>query len=298
MNRFLSGLALVSSIVCGAPAFAAGDPAAPAQATPGATTPAAKPAEPLPEAKAIMEKFLAAIGGVERLKQVKSRQVALNMEMPSAGLKGRMQIYQMPPAMAYAETELAQIGKVMQGSDGETVWESSLISGTRILKGAEKAAFLRGMRFNADYDYQDLFKSMTTTGVEAIDKRPAYVVELVTSDDTKETRLFDKESGLLVGMRSTNKSQMGEIASETIFSDYREVGGIKMPFRMAVKAMQIEMITTVEKAELDTPIPAERFALPDEVQALLAKQQAEPPAPATPAPTPTPTTPPAPADKK
>ncbi|MGH7243675.1 MAG: hypothetical protein ACREJD_09690 [Phycisphaerales bacterium] len=274
----------------------AGDPApstppptpAPSEAPAPAIT--AKPAANLPEAKALMEKYLAAIGGIDRLKQVKSRQVALNMEMPAVGLKGQMKIYQMPPAMAYAETEIAQIGKILQGSDGETVWESNVMMGTRILTGAERAGFLRGMRFNADYDYQDLFKSMTTTGVAEVAKSPVYVVELIGVDGSKETRLFDQESGLLVGMRSTTMSQMGELTSETTFSDYREVSGIKMPFKMVVKAMQNEMITTVEKAELDVPIPAERFNLPDDVKALLAKQNAHP---APDAPATTPTTPPA-----
>ncbi|MBN8597078.1 MAG: hypothetical protein J0L78_05320 [Planctomycetes bacterium] len=278
MNTLRSAALALAASLLAAPLLGAAEPA------PAAPT---APAEKLPEAKALMDKFLTAIGGVERLKAIKSRQVSLTMNLVGMDLKGRMQIYQMPPALAYAETELAQIGKVMQGSDGETVWESSLLSGTRILKGAERAAFLRGMRFNADYDYQDLFKSMTTTGVEDVLGRPAYAVELVTQDDTKETRLFDKESGLLVGLRSTTKSQMGEVPSNTAFSDYREVSGIKMPFKMSVKAMQVEMVTSVEKAELDVPIPAERFALPEEVKALLAKQEADAQTP-KPAPTPAP----------
>lgn len=278
-TTFFASLAVTAAFLS-APAIGAADPATP----PGQPAPSA---EKLPEAKALMDKFLAAIGGVDRLKAVKSRHVSLTMELVGMDLKGRMQIYQMPPAMAYTETDLAQVGKVMQGSDGETVWESSLLTGTRILKGAERAAFLRGMRFNADYDYEDLFKSMKTTGVEEIAGRPAYAVDLVTKDDTKETRFFDKESGLLVGLRSTTKSQMGEVPSNSTFSDYREVGGVKMPFKMSVKAMQVEMVTTIDKAELDIPIPAERFALPDEVKTLLAKQESEEKVP-TPAPAPAP----------
>jgi hypothetical protein len=61
-----------------------------------------------------------------------------------------------------------------------------------------------------------------------------------------------------------------------------------MPFKMVVKAMQNEMVTTIEKAELDVPIAPERFNLPDDVKALLAKKNAEPAAPATPAPNSTP----------
>ncbi|MBX3389970.1 MAG: DUF620 domain-containing protein [Phycisphaeraceae bacterium] len=272
MRQKLVVLSLLAPVLNLAPCFASLEPPAPAD-TPA---PAAPQAESLPDAKAIMEKYLDALGGVDRLKKIKSRQITMNLEMPAQGLKGVVHLYQMPPAMAYSETEIAQIGKILQGSDGDTVWESNVMMGTRILKGAERAAFLRGMRFNADYDYEDLFKSMKTVGVENIAGRPAYAVEVVNQDDTKETRLFDKESGLLVGLRTTTTSQMGEIKSETVFSDYRDVQGTKVPFKFVVKAMQTEMVTTIEKIELDAPIPAARFDLPDDVKALLANQETKP----------------------
>lgn len=270
MPRKLLALSLLAPVLSFSPCFASIEPQTPAESSAPAT-----PAEKLPDAKAIMEKYLDAIGGADRLKKIKSRQVTMNLEMPAQGLKGVVRLYQMPPAMAYSETEIAQIGKILQGSDGETVWESNVMMGTRILQGAERAAFLRGMRFNADYDYEDLFKSMRTVGVETVAGRPAYAVEVVNKDDTKETRLFDKESGLLVGMRATTTSQMGDIKSETTFSDYRDVQGMKVPFKFVVKAMQTEMVTTIEKIELDAPIPASRFDLPDDVKALLAKQNSE-----------------------
>lgn len=288
MNRVMYGFALTAALVCSGIASAKFEPPESSPAT--APAPAPAPAD-LPDAKSLMEKYLTAIGGRERLKQIKSRKVTLNMEIPAMGMKGHVQIYQMPPAMAYSETEIAQIGKILQGSDGETVWESSVLMGTRILTGAEREAFLRGMRFNADYDYEDTFKSFKTIGIEDVDSKPAYVVELENKDGTKETRLFDKETGLMVAMRSVTMSQMGEIKSETVFTDYREVDGVKMPFKFTVNAMQNVMVTTIEKAELDVPIPADRFALPDDVKALLAKQKAEPGTPpttppATPAPAP------------
>ncbi|MBX3379181.1 MAG: hypothetical protein KF805_03740 [Phycisphaeraceae bacterium] len=279
MNRFFLGFAVSASILSGATASTMLEPPAPAPTS--APSPAPEVAQNLPDAKSIMDTYLAAIGGTDRLKQIKSRKVTLNMEVPAMGMKGHVQIYQMPPAMAYSETEIAQIGKIQQGSDGETVWESNVMMGTRILTGSEREAFLRGMRFNADYDYEDTFKSLKTTGVENVSGKPAYVVELENKDGTKETRLFDKETGLMVGMRTVTMSQMGEIKSETVFSDYRDVSGVKIPFKFVVKAMQNEMVTTIEKAELDVPIPAERFDLPDDVKALLAKQKTESTSPTT-----------------
>ncbi|MFO0860197.1 MAG: hypothetical protein U0570_06535 [Phycisphaerales bacterium] len=274
----LAGLLLSTSAL-------AGDAAPAPTPAPAASAPAAD----LPSAKSLMEKYITAIGGREKLQGVKSRQMTLNMDMPANGMKGTVQVYQAPPAMAYSETEIANIGKFLQGSDGETVWESNIMMGTRILSGKERDNFLRGLRFNADYDYEDTYREMTTTGADKVNDRAVYVVELVTKEGQKETRLFDQETGLLLVSRATMPSQMGDIASETFFSDYREVDGIKMPFKQTVKVMQNEMVTTVEKAALNVEIPASRFELPKEVKDLLEKQKADAtkapaPAPATPAP--------------
>lgn len=74
---------------------------------------------------------------------------------------------------------------------------------------------------------------------------------------------------------------MGEIPTETLFDDYREVNGIKMSFKQTAKMMGNEMKTTVEKAEFNAEIPAAKFELPADIKAL--KEKADKPASDAPA---------------
>lgn len=244
---------------------------------------AAPAAASLPDAKAIMEKYVEAIGGREKLQSVKSRIMSSTIEFPEQGMKGTSKVYQAPPAMVFSETEIAGIGKFTQGSDGAVAWESNAMMGTRVLSGKEKANFLRSMRFNAEYDFANTYKSMKTIDTGKVGDREAFIVELVSNDDVTEKRLFDKETGLLLSLQSKIPSQMGEIESETFFSDYRAIDGVKIPFKTIVKVMTSEISTTVDKAEFNAEIPADRFALPEDVKKLIEKQNAAPGPTATPA---------------
>lgn len=254
-----------------------------ARADEPAKAPAAAPAaeENLPAAKDIYEKYLSAIGGKDKIKAITSRQMVMTVEIPAAGMKGTVSMFQIPPAKAYSETELPGMGKFMQGSDGEVAWDSNPMSGARILSGKERETFMRGMRFDSEWNYEAQYKEMKTTKTEKLGDKTAYVVEMISNEGNKETRLFDKDSGLLLASRTTAQTQMGEIPTETLFDDYREVNGIKMSFKQTAKMMGNEMKTTVEKAEFNAEIPAAKFELPADIKAL--KEKADKPATDAPA---------------
>ena len=55
--------------------------------------PAAAPQESLPDAKTLIEKHIEAIGGREKLKQVKCRSSSSTIEVPAAGVKGTTKVY-------------------------------------------------------------------------------------------------------------------------------------------------------------------------------------------------------------
>jgi hypothetical protein len=239
---------LLASLVLSAGTIARADEPAKAPAAP-ATAPAATPApaaeENLPAAKDIYEKYLAAIGGKDKLKAITSRQMVMTVEIPAAGMKGTVSMFQIPPAKAYSETDLAGMGKFMQGSDGEIAWDSNPMSGARILSGKERETFMRGMRFDSEWNYEGQYKEMKTIKTETVGDKTAYVVEMISNEGNKETRLFDKETGLLLASRATATTQMGE------------------------------MKTTVDKAEFNAEIPASKFELPADIKALKEKTDKE-----------------------
>jgi hypothetical protein len=108
-------------------------------------------------------------------------------------------------------------------------------------------------------------------GIEAIDGKDCYRLVLTPKSGNPVTRWYDKESGLLLKTRIKAKTPMGEIEADSVLSDYRKEGEILLPHKLVQHAATLEIATTIESVKYNSEIPKERFALPDEIKALLNK---------------------------
>ena len=219
--------------------------------------------------------------GTAAYEKIHSRIVTGHMEMPDMGLKGTVVITQESPNLGNVTTDLQGIGIIEQGSNGQIVWEKSAMTGPRILDGQERAVMLRSMTINSELHPETYYSKIQCVGVEGIDGKPAYKVELEGNDGAKETRYYDKESGLLVKTSQTLHLQMGDITADSTAGEYREVDGIKMPFSSTQEMMKRKVIMTIDKVEQNVDIPPEKLALPPDVKALAQKRAATTTAPAT-----------------
>lgn len=261
----------------------AADPAAPKEPAktpaPGGTpalAPDAAPAEikpdpALPDGKTVHEKFITATGGREAYQKVKARIITATMEMPQANLKGTLTAWVQAPDKARIVLDLPGVGTVNQGSDGTTVWESSAMTGPRILTGAERQYVIRGFSPTAEITIADAYPRMDTVAVEPVDGKDAYKVVLHGGDAGRMTRWYDKASGLIVRQDQTVKSVMGEIKTESTLGDYRDAGGVKTAFNVRQKVMGMEQVIKIDSVEAPDAIPADKFELPGEVKDLIAK---------------------------
>ena len=98
-----------------------------------------------------------------------------------------------------------------------------------------------------------------------------YKVVMKPSSGEPETRFFSKKSGLLVKMTATMPTQMGPMPMESLLSDYREVQGVKRPFKLGVIAGGQTAEMVFEKWTINTAIPPTVFDLPADVSALVPK---------------------------
>ena len=83
----------------------------------------------LPKGEELLDKYVAATGGKEAYEKCKNRLIKGTMEFAGAGIKGELTIYQTRPNKMYLEVNLQGIGKIEQGTDGQTVWERNAITG-------------------------------------------------------------------------------------------------------------------------------------------------------------------------
>ena len=64
----------------------------------------------------------------------------------------------------------------------------------------------------------------------------------------------------------------GTIPVESYTGEYKEMDGIMIAFKTRILQMGQEVVSTVKSVEHNVEMPKDRFALPDEIKALLEKE--------------------------
>jgi len=76
------------------------------------------------------------------------------------------------------------------------------------------------------------------------------------------TLYFDAESGLLVRQLRYVGSPVGPVPTQVDYADYREVSGVKMPFRWTMTWLDGRDSVELTEVRPNIPIDAARFAKP------------------------------------
>ena len=231
------------------------------------------PADPPPTGEAILDKYIEVTGGKAAYEKIHSQITNAVMEFVGKGIKANVTMYHAAPASSYKVVDIEGIGKMEEGSDGSVSWERSTMKGARIKAGEEKAVSMRGADIGHDLRWRDYFRKAEFTGIEPIDGQVCYRVVLTPNDGQPETRYYDKNTNLLVRMSVIVKTEMGEIPTESVVSDYRKVDGQLVPFFLKQTVLGQEIAITLVSVKNNVSIPKNRFDLPPDVKALVAQQR-------------------------
>jgi hypothetical protein len=221
-----------------------------------------------PDGKAIVERFIEVTGGKERYSAVKTQTTKASMQINALQIKIDLAIYQAGKGKMLAEIDMKQVGTTRRGVSGDVAWEVSSIQGVRILEGTEAASMLEKSDLQAAADPSKYFKSMERTGTKEIGGETCYEVTLTKRIGQPEKRYYSAKTGLMVATVATQETPMGEIEVETEISDYRDAGGLKVPFRIVQKMQGLAQEMKIQSVEFNKPIDDGKFALPEEVKAI------------------------------
>ena len=74
--------------------------------------------------------------------------------------------------------------------------------------------------------------------------------------------LYFDDSGLLVRLVRWTQTPVGFVPTQINCSDYREVAGVRMPFRRVVSQTYMQMTVELSEVQPNVAIDAARFARP------------------------------------
>ena len=215
----------------------------------------------LPKAETVLADYIKATGGEEAYTKCKTRSLTGTLEIPAQNITGKIQIYQAAPNLVSVTTEIPNVVKQTQATDGKDAWELNL-TGDRVYAGAEKDEFLRKAVFNEELKKKELNDKIECVGIEDVEGKPAYKIVLTPKAGKKETEFYDKTTHLLVKETTTVKTPMGEIQMDVFPSDYKKVDGLLMPFTVTQKVLNQEIKFKIADVKHNIEIPPDTFRKP------------------------------------
>lgn len=212
-------------------------------------------AQDLTDATAVVEKYLTAVGGREKLQGLKD--VTMTM---TADIQGRTMEMETKLKMP---NKFKQVSYMMGNEAGGTTYDGATLSrsmrGQQTTKEGKEAfqEFLQNHPFPELY-YDTLSIEKKLAGIEKIEDRDAYKVDYTAGGNTWSD-FFDKESGLKVQRRAMNDTPRGKSEVVVKFGDYKEVNGVKFPFSRTQKFGQFEMVMETQSVKINKGIDDKQF---------------------------------------
>jgi photosynthetic reaction center cytochrome c subunit len=188
--------------------------------------PVSSPGTPEPSVDAVLEKYVAAVGGNEALSRVSSRRVRGTIAQD--GETHPIEFVQTADGRYRTSTSLPE-GTLTTVFDGEKGWEIGP-SWKNPLEPDEIERIRSEERLFPAANLKARFSAVALFGREDVGGRSAFVVRARDREGREERFYLDARDGLLLRTQRLERTPLGDIPEQTDYSDYREVDGVKVPF--------------------------------------------------------------------
>jgi outer membrane lipoprotein-sorting protein len=231
----------------------------------------------------LVEKYIKAKGGREKIKAVKSVRFTGRMTM-GQGMEAPVTMELVPPAHKVRMDFTLQGMTGTQAYDGANGWqvmpflgktEAEAMAGDDLKEVKQNADLLEGPLFN----YKNKGNKVEYLGKGDLEGSPVQKLKLTEKDGDVTIIYLDADSGLTL-KEETSRTIRGQATDlETTYGNYKQIGGLTMPFTMETKAKGAPgtQVISLDKIELDVEVPASRFDMPKVEKKQDAPKAAAPP---------------------
>jgi hypothetical protein len=222
----------------------------------------------LPAGRAVIDRFVDAIGGADTVRKYHSQRAVGTFEVPGPGIAGQIEVLSAAPNLMRQRLVVPGFGTVESGYDGTVGWLDDPTVGPMVLDGKALEQMKMDADFYAALHGVHLYPTVETVERTSFEGTDAYKVRLVTASGDEQFEYFSVETGLLVGGQSVRTLPMGEFPTTTVMTEYETFGGLRLATRWVQRSMGVEQTITISNVEFDVVDPAV-FALPARIKALV-----------------------------
>jgi len=232
----------------------------------------------------IVTKVLAARGGLEKAKAVQSERITGTIYF-NPELYGPFLAEFKRPGKMHNEVSIQNKTVVRTFNGKESGWVINPFVG-KDTPEPMSADDLKDALNEADFDgplvdAKAKGNTIELTGTEKVEGREAYILKVTHKDGQVSSYSFDAKTFLLAKWSGTETVNGEPVTRETLFHDYRDVGGLKFAFELVSNNPKVDVTQRiiVEKIELDPQIDDSRFGKPPTAAAVPSTHSAPPSSP-------------------
>ena len=212
-----------------------------------------------PAADQLFDQYLKAVGGAAATEKIDSRVMKGTISFGDKDVP--IEIYSKAPDMRVSFTHLPH-GESITAFNGHQGWLANPGQPVHEMHGPD----IDGAAMDADLQFAEHLKGMLAEakvlGTEKIDGRDAYLVVGRREGKTPLRLYFDEQSGLLVRLVRFGETPLGRLPTEIDYADYRNAGGVKIPFRWTLARPSGRFTIQVTELTQNVTVDDAKFAKP------------------------------------
>ena len=225
-----------------------------------------EPTPGAPPVDTLLERYIGAVGGAARLKGLTT--------FIAEGTYSGFDDFDEYPVQVFARAPNqrttilhSQYGDITTTFDGRSGWQATPLETKPVPLIALTGGNLEGAALEAELSFPGqitrVLKDWVVGPLIVIGDREARIVQGKKVSGAPVKLLFDEESGLLVRLIwYSSESPVGRVPTQIDFEDYRDVSGIKFPFKWTSTWTNGRTVYQLKNIQINPMIPASRFARP------------------------------------
>jgi photosynthetic reaction center cytochrome c subunit len=219
----------------------------------------AAPAGTAPAAADILEKYVAALGGEEAIKKINSR--VMKGSIHAGGSDSPIELFTKAPNKRISISHMGDRESIT-AFDGTVGWLGNTGRPPREMSPAESEAAGLDAEFALALRLKEMFQQLRPGRPEEING-----VQCVSLFGTRQGKppvrfYFDAKTGLLQRLVRYGETPMGRNPTQIDYADYREVDGVKIPFRWTLSRPNGRFTIQIAEAKANVPVDDAKFAKP------------------------------------
>lgn len=212
-----------------------------------------------PNGDELFEKYLSAVGGSSAVDKVNSRVMKGTITFGDRSVP--IDIYSKEPDKRISFTHTPD-GDSATAFDGHEGWLAAPKHAVREMHGGDVDAAAMDADLHFAAHLNKMCSKTEVQGMEKIGDRESYFVSCERAEKTPLRLYFDEKSYLLVRLVRYGETPLGRMPTQIDYADYREVAGVKVPFRWTLARPGGRFTIQLNEVKQNVPVDDAKFAKP------------------------------------